>query len=738
MATEYFNDAWRIPNNKNQSLVSNYSMDFDGTSNYVDISDPTELTDNFTIAAWIYPTRVDDSYEMIYTQGDGTVPDYFAIRDSRLHVYITGIYETNLGFINADEWQHVAVTRTSGVLNLYKNGVEYNGSRPTQNGTVNNNSDGVIGKWYNSSHYFKGKIDQVCIFDYALPATGTNSIATLYGGGTAVTNPMSLSPKPVSYYQLGDQTASNDTTEPTPPVQSYLVPNNSLQDYVFDFDGTDDYIDLGTPSILGNSNIITLSAWFNPSIIVNTYGPFIGIREAGNTFPYQLGVSDTTKVRFIISESVGTFKFILGNDVLSINNWYHAVAVANGTDLRLYINGVLQNDIKTYNGTLVTPTSNILMGKQRAVSTSIFNGEMSNLALWNTALTGPQVTTLYNNGAPNDISSLSPTAWYKLNAADTFDGTNWTITDYAGSNDGTSSGMTSANLVQSNLQHTSGYSPYALSLNGTSNFFKLGTTSDSTLGGSTSFTVTAWVKPISFTPVQFQYIFGSWGGGNTTKSYNLGILTSNKIRFQLFSTDGSTTTLDSSTNEISYGVWQNIAVTYDGTNLKMFKNGIEDASSVVINNKVVYNSLYADSIGRRSSVAYANYFYGDISNCAIWRNSVVNPVTIYNNGVPANLNNLSTKPSYWWQLGSNSSFDANTNKWTCLNEGTERTDAAPVNAITGATDMTNDDITNGVGYSANGLGTSSIKIIGDAPYSSGNALSENMDVLDRVKDTPPT
>jgi hypothetical protein len=168
----------------------------------------------------------------------------------------------------------------------------------------------------------------------------------------------------------------------------------------------------------------------------------------------------------------------------------------------------------------------------------------------------------------------------------------------------------------------------------------------------------------------------------------------------------------------------------------MFKNGIEDASSVVINNKVVYNSLYADSIGRRSSVAYTSYFYGDISNCAIWRNSVINPVTIYNNGVPANLNNLSTKPSYWWQLGSNSSFDANTSKWTCLNEGTERTDAAPVNAITGLGNMTEDAITNGVGYSANGLGTSSIEIVGDAPYSTANGISENMDVLDRTTDVP--
>jgi len=730
MATEYFNDAWRIPNNKNQSLVSNYSMDFDGTSNYVDISDPTELTDNFTIAAWIYPTRVDDSYEMIYTQGDGTVPDYFAIRDSRLHVYITGIYETNLGFINADEWQHVAVTRTSGVLNLYKNGVEYNGSRPTQNGTVNNNSDGVIGKWYNSSHYFKGKIDQVCIFDYALPATGTNSIATLYGGGTAVTNPMSLSPKPVSYYQLGDQTASNDTTEPTPPVQSYLVPNNSLQDYVFDFDGTDDYIDLGTPSILGNSNIITLSAWFNPSIIVNTYGPFIGIREAGNTFPYQLGVSDTTKVRFIISESVGTFKFILGNDVLSINNWYHAVAVANGTDLRLYINGVLQNDIKTYNGTLVTPTSNILMGKQRAVSTAIFNGEMSNLALWNTALTGPQVTTLYNNGAPNDISSLSPTAWYKLNAADTFDGTNWTITDYAGSNDGTSSGMTSANLIQSNLQYTSGYSPYALSLDSNdANYFTLNNGSgNGLLNAATSFTISAWINPNQPQPTSFGNIFTHFIGGVMLRFNSSGT-----IQLYVTKEDGSFPSTTATSALTFSNNWQHVVATYDGSFLRIYVNNVLVNTPFAFSDTLKNDTSSApDIIGNRINTT--QYFDGEISNVAVWKNSVIDVNTLYNQGVPADLTSLN--PSGWWQMGSNSSFDANTSKWTCLNEGTARTSTVPSNATTFAGNMTNDDIVNGVGYSGNGLGTSSIEIVGDAPYSTANGISENMDVLDRTTDVP--
>ena len=98
--------------------------------------------------------------------------------------------------------------------------------------------------------------------------------------------------------------------------------------------------------------------------------------------------------------------------------------------------------------------------------------------------------------------------------------------------------------------------------------------------------------------------------------------------------------------------------------------------------------------------------------------------------IATNLNTFSgTAPIAWWQLGSNSSFDTN---WTCLNEGSlTGFDAVSAN-------MVNDDIVNGVGYSANGLGTSSIDIVGDAPYSTANGISENMDVLDRTTDVPPT
>jgi len=139
-------------------------------------------------------------------------------------------------------------------------------------------------------------------------------------------------------------------------------------------------------------------------------------------------------------------------------------------------------------------------------------------------------------------------------------------------------------------------------------------------------------------------------------------------------------------------------------------------------------SSFADStatlhIGKYSSLEWD----GQISNAAIWNTDLSqSEVTeIYNQGVPSNLNTFSgTAPTAWWQLGSNSSFNTN---WTCLDEiGTNNGESV---------NMTNDDIVNGPGYSVNGLGASTIDIIGDAPYSTANGLSENMDVLDRVSGT---
>ena len=178
---------------------------------------------------------------------------------------------------------------------------------------------------------------------------------------------------------------------------------------------------------------------------------------------------------------------------------------------------------------------------------------------------------------------------------------------------------------------------------------------------------------------------------------------------------------------IAADVWYNFIITGDGTTPLLYINGTQ----YTFGSGTDRTDVLIGDIGARPNGSFD--LDGDMSNVAIWSGTTLSSTEVtevYNQGVPSNLNTFSgTKPTAWWQLGSNSSFNATTSQWTCLDEiGTN-------NAVS-LTNMANDDITNGVGYSANGLGTSSIEIIGDAPYSTANGISENMDVLDRTTDVP--
>ena len=145
------------------------------------------------------------------------------------------------------------------------------------------------------------------------------------------------------------------------------------------------------------------------------------------------------------------------------------------------------------------------------------------------------------------------------------------------------------------------------------------------------------------------------------------------------------------------------------------------------------NTTQPVEIGRYQST---RYFDGSISNASIWNTALTSTQVseIYNEGVPSNLNNHSAYSNLvsWWQLGSNTSWV--NPYWIALDEkgtnnGQSQNIAAPNN-------MGENAIVDGVGSYANGVGTSSLEVIGDAPYSTANALSVNMDVEDRVTDKP--
>jgi hypothetical protein len=709
MSTEFFNDQWRIPSNENQNKVSNYSMKWDpATVMKIDLGTSIDLAGKyFTIAGW-YNVPNSTSSRSFFSQGSSKNIGIFTINGILYFFFKTGAWAgiTTDTTLATNVWQHIACVYDGTNQIIYINGVAVKTGARTGSVTYDNTPT-FLGVLNASSFPFEGFMDQVCIFDYALSSA---QVTTLYDG-TAVTNPMALSPVPVAYYQLGDQSVSTGATE------DYLVPNNSLQDYVFQT-ATEQHFNIPSLTI---SEAATISIWVNITVFTgsNTQTLF-GDDTSNRIYANKEG----TIVRFIYIDENGFG--ILSTTLLASdfqNKWHHIALVQNGGVATLYIDNVSQG---VFSGALRTPNFTSI-GATNTGSLAII-GFVSNAALFSTNLpaTGTEsIASLYNNGNPAlDISSYSGLQrWYKLNAQDTFGGTNWTIKDYAGSNDGTSDGMTLANLIQSDLQHTSGYSPYALTLISTNaQQLLLNNGGNAILNGATSFTVSAWINPTDNN--LFQNIFSNWGSNIIFR------FSASTDKLECFISGGGTTQFAQSGPIMKYGIWQHVAATYNGSLLKIFINGGEVQS--VAATGTIGSTNTQDRIGNRPG--QTQYFNGGISNVAIWKNSVIDVNTLYNQGVPADLKKLN--PSVWWQMGSNSSFDASTDKWTCLNEGTLGTDLEPLNATAQLGNMTNDQITNGPGYSANGLGTSSIDIIGDAPYSSGNGLSESMDVLDRVKDVP--
>ena len=694
-----------------ETPAPNYSsaLDFDGINDYISFPADASLnisTANHSMSFWLKTT---DSGICVVSQKSGTELAAW-IQSSKIKWAAESPFSSTSN-INDGTWKHICFVADGSSSYIYINGI----LDATGGSQIRSSASGsvfAIGSRPGSFPY-EGLISNWALFSSALSAL---QVAALYNSGTPET---AISFSPVSWWKLDNTTtgiqdsgsASNNGTNngATQIATNVLISNNGESDtlptsaltpsdlqfespysnYSLDFAGSQD-IDCGNNSVFNNTftgNAFSFSAWIKSSSNV----AYDGILNFGSRVQSFL---NSNKIKIWLQGSSGYIvtAFTSNTTILS-DTWYHIVFTKNGDDNTLYINGVSDNTV-TSTGNVASTTSNFRIGSYDG-SQYFWDGNLDEVALWNTALTQTQVTQVYNNGYPGNLTSLSPISWWRLGEDAYFvsnvvtipnqitsgptgtgsgtqtailvgeapgsyangSGVNLVVTDRIGDAPESTANSVSINMIPSNrISYPAGYTPtqvnnaFSMEFDGASDHILL----DEINLGSTQ-TLSFWINRTA-NAVAECVLGGSNGWGNPGLAVY--IETNNYIYFQVNGIGAGSKNFGNVFGTRPAGNWYHICISRNGDSTTLYVDGV----SVRTITGFGTGDLKIDAIGAArwaNASGYAYNFDGKIDEVALFdytlsarqiKQDIYNGTTT---GKTADLNNISnlTAPVAWYRMG---------------------------------------------------------------------------------------
>lgn len=151
------------------------------------------------------------------------------------------------------------------------------------------------------------------------------------------------------------------------------------------------YVEVGNGmnAVLAGTNTITAEAWIY--MTARPFLPTIVGNYSSGTMQFLLRV-DNDRPAFWVSN--GTFRTVNGSTIVPLNTWTHLAGVWDGSQLRVYINGVLDGTAAITGGTLVSSANPVRIGAN--LLSESFTGRIDEVRIWRTARTGAQIAAAMN------------------------------------------------------------------------------------------------------------------------------------------------------------------------------------------------------------------------------------------------------------------------------------------------------------------------------------------------------
>ncbi|MFC1623923.1 LamG domain-containing protein [Candidatus Omnitrophota bacterium] len=399
------------PTFSSSSKIGPYCGDFDGTGDYVRITDGQSIfggKSTITVEFWIKPAASQSSIHYIeYGIGNST----FSL-ESGVPTALFYINNSNQGSITftADAWQHIALVMDGTKSYRYKNGALV-GSNAFTSAISDVSSAFDIGGRAGARN-IEALFDDFRIYDYARTAA-----------------------------QIAEDYKSTHGT---------LVADTKFVDgklgKALTFDGTGDYMEVADNDIfsIGNGTVdspFSISLWMKAGSLVQ-YDGVVQKWDNNNQREWLFRFGDSATGENwefrLFDESADVTRGRKTGVFLTTGQWYHLVGTYNGDEsdpnagIDIYVDGVVSDtaDIDTA-GTytaMENKTGKLFFGALEdtgAAPYRLFDGIIDDVRIYNYTLTAAQVMEDYNAGSPARLGAPSayetdpwdgaaPVGWWQL------------------------------------------------------------------------------------------------------------------------------------------------------------------------------------------------------------------------------------------------------------------------------------------------------------------------------------
>ena len=590
---------------------------FDGSNDYIGKNGVTGLGSTFTISAWSQCNNSSDG--SIFVSGTGLPPSNApAIFYNNPTVgSISGSFNWGTGLIEEPfpqlTWQNIVYTADGTNAKLYVDGVlqgtvsQGAGNWPTGGFNLGRSVDasGNVG-----GNPLNGKIALLDVYNVALGSTDVANIYSNYVNrfyGKIYSYDFS---DPACYPGTGNTVYDLIGTNDLPIVNSSYTSDGQAS--YFNFNGSSSYLGYLT-GITGVGNTFSIDIWFQTTSYASTASPFFAGSNGGG-FTGPTIYTDTVGGNPVIN---GSFNFALGYVETPglTNTWTNIVYTGDGTTAKLYKDGSLVGSASQ--GIGYWNNGSFLLGRNSG-GAAFLSGKIATFDVYNVALGSTAILDNYNTQAPRFDNLV---ASYDFSDSLCYSGSGNTVYDLSGSGlDLPISGATFGGTGQSKYFNFDGSS-------------YIGAKNLNLLPSDNTFSMNIWAKKdaaVSAVPL-FLLSIGANPGPSGTNPYITANEYTEKYTVQFSNGIG----IVNSTSEIPNSVWTMITYTADGTNSKIYIDGVLDgtASQGIGSNPSSNATLYIGAVTDGSNNPLgSNRFTGDVAIVEIYNTalSAGDITTIYN------------------------------------------------------------------------------------------------------------